>query len=289
LINKKIGVQNKKTSQHHDNKLFIAKGNNDMKNLFKVLPLVLAFASAGSALAAAPSSIKIGTDPTYAPFESKDASGKLVGFDIDLANEMCKRAAIKCTYVESDFDALIPSLKAKKIDAIISSLSITEKRQQEIAFTDKLYAANARLIAPKGSKILPALDALKGKNIGVLQGSTQEAFANAQWQPKGVNVVAYQNQDLIYADLASGRLDAAFQDEVQGSEGFLKQDAGKNYAFAGPAVKDDKFFGVGTGIGLRKGEDDLKKALDKAFADMHKDGTYQKLAKKYFDFNVYGD
>src|SRR5471030_2766695 len=248
-----------------------------MKKLFKVLPLVLVLASAGSAFAAAPKAINIGTDPTYAPFESKDSSGKLVGFDIDLATEICKRAQTKCTFVESDFDALIPSLKAKKIDAIISSLSITEKRQQEIAFTDKLYAADARLIAKAPTNITPTLESLKGKRVGVLQGSTQEAFANAMRQPKGIDVVAYQNQDLIYADLAAGRIDVAFQDEVAASEGFLKQPAGKGYVFAGPAVKDDKFFGVGTGMGLRKDDTELKVALDKAFADMRKDGTYTKF------------
>ncbi|WJV52553.1 lysine/arginine/ornithine ABC transporter substrate-binding protein [Pectobacteriaceae bacterium CE90] len=258
-----------------------------MKNLFKLLPLALVFATS-SALAEVPKDIKIGTDPTYAPFESKNASGELVGFDIDLAKEMCKRMAVKCTFVESDFDALIPSLKAKKIDAIISSLSITEKRQKEIAFTDKLYAANARLIAKKGANIQPTVESLRGKRVGVLQASTQEAYANANWQPKGVNVVAYQNQDLIYSDLIDGRIDAAFQDEVAGSEGFLKQDIGKDYAFAGPAVKDDKFFGVGTGMGLRKNETELKAALNKAFESMRKDGTYSKLAKKYFDFDVYG-
>ncbi|AUH00164.1 histidine ABC transporter substrate-binding protein HisJ [Prodigiosinella confusarubida] len=258
-----------------------------MKNLFKLLPLALVFATS-SVLAEIPKDIKIGTDPTYAPFESKNASGELVGFDIDLAKEMCKRMAVKCTFVESDFDALIPSLKAKKIDAIISSLSITEKRQKEIAFTDKLYAANARLIAKKGANIQPTVESLRGKRVGVLQASTQEAYANANWQPKGVNVVAYQNQDLIYSDLIDGRIDAAFQDEVAGSEGFLKQDMGKDYAFAGPAVKDNKFFGVGTGMGLRKNETELKAALNKAFESMRKDGTYSKLAKKYFDFDVYG-
>ncbi|MCL6377935.1 transporter substrate-binding domain-containing protein [Pectobacterium brasiliense] len=258
-----------------------------MKKLIKVLPLALILA-AGSAMAEIPKNIKIGTDPTYAPFESKNASGELVGFDIDLAKELCKRIQANCTFVESDFDALIPSLKAKKIDAIISSLSITEKRQQEIAFTEKLYAANSRLIAKKGTSIEPTLASLGGKRVGVLQASTQEAFANANWQPKGVDVVAYQNQDLIYADLAAGRIDAAFQDEVAASEGFLKLDAGKDYEFAGPAVKDDKFFGVGTGMGLRKADTELKVALDKAFEEMRKDGTYDTFAKKYFDFDVYG-
>ncbi|PIJ51500.1 histidine ABC transporter substrate-binding protein HisJ [Erwinia sp. OLTSP20] len=260
-----------------------------MKKQLLALSLLLAVASVGNALAAVPKTLRIGTDPTYAPFESKNAQGQLVGFDIDLANEICKRIEAKCTFVESDFDALIPSLKAKKIDAIISSLSITAKRQEEIAFSDKLYAANARLIAPKGSSIQPTLASLKGKNIGLLQGTTQETYANQYWRPQGVTITPYANQDLVYQDLTAGRIDAAFQDEVAASEGFLKQPMGKAYAFAGPAVKDDKIFGVGTGMGLPKESTDLKAAIDKAFAAMRKDGTYDKLAKKYFDFNVYGE
>ncbi|WP_312240182.1 lysine/arginine/ornithine ABC transporter substrate-binding protein ArgT [Pantoea sp.] len=260
-----------------------------MKKRVLALSLMLAMTSAASVFAAVPQTLRIGTDPTYPPFESKGAQGELIGFDIDLANEICKRIQTKCTYVQSDFDALIPSLKAKKIDAIISSLSITEKRQQEIAFSDKLYAANARLVAPKGSKIEPTLASLKGKTIGLLQGTTQETYANQYWRPKGVNVTPYANQDLVYQDLDAGRIDAAFQDEVQASEGFLKQPIGQKYAFAGPAVKDDKIFGVGTGMGLRKEDSDLKTAIDTAFEAMRKDGTYDKIAKKYFDFNVYGD
>lgn len=107
------------------------------------------------------------------------------------------------------------------------------KRQQEIAFSDKLYAADSRLIAAKGSPIQPTLESLKGKHVGVLQGSTREAYGNERWRSHGVDVVAYQNQDLIYSDLAAGRTDAALQDEVAASEGFLKQPAGKDFAFAG--------------------------------------------------------
>ncbi len=256
----------------------------------KVFAFSLAVALAGisTAFAAVPDHLRIGTDPTYAPFESKDASGNLVGFDIDLAKELCTRIKTKCTFVESPLDALIPSLKAKKIDAIMSSLSITEKRQQEIAFTDKLYAADSRLVVAKGSPIQPTIEALKGKRVGVLQGTTQETYGNQNWAPKGIEIVSYQGQDSIYADLMAGRIDAAFQDEVAASEGFLKQPEGKNYQFGGPSVKDDKLFGVGTGMGLRKEDNDVREALNKAFADMRKDGTYARLAKKYFDFDVYG-
>lgn len=260
-----------------------------MKKTVLALSLLIGLGCVSSAFAALPQNVRIGTDTTYAPFSSKDAKGDFIGFDIDLGNEMCKRMQVKCTWVGSDFDALIPSLKAKKIDVIISSLSITEKRQQEIAFSNKLYAADSRLIAAKGSPIKPTLDSLKGKHVGVLQGSTQEAYANQNWRSKGVDVVAYQNQDLIYSDLAAGRLDTALQDEVAASEGFLKQPAGKEFDFAGPSVKDKKFFGEGTGVGLRKEDAELKQAFDKALSELRADGTYDKMAKKYFSFNVYGD
>ncbi|WP_151995299.1 lysine/arginine/ornithine ABC transporter substrate-binding protein ArgT [Buttiauxella massiliensis] len=260
-----------------------------MKKQVLALSLLLGLSATASVFAAIPQSIRLGTDTTYAPFSSKDAKGDFVGFDIDLGNELCKRINTKCTWVGSDFDALIPSLKAKKIDGIISSLSITEKRQKEIAFSDKLYAADSRLIAVKGSPVQPTLESLKGKHIGVLQGSTQEAYANAEWRSKGIDVVPYANQDLIYSDLAAGRLDAAFQDETAASEGFLKLPAGKDYQFAGPSVKNKLYFGDGTGIGLRKDDVELKAAFDKALAEMRKDGTYDKFAKKYFDFNVYGE
>ncbi len=161
----------------------------------------------------------------------------------------------------------------------MSSLSITEKRQQEIAFTDKLYAADSRLVVKKGSPVTPDLATLKGKRVGVLQGTTQETYGNEHWAPKGIEIVSYQGQDNIYSDLTAGRIDAAFQDEVAASEGFLKQPIGKDYQFGGPSIKDEKLFGVGTGMGLRKEDNELREALNKAFAEMRKDGTYDKLAK----------
>ena len=92
-----------------------------MKKSILALSLLVGLSTAASSYAALPETVRIGTDTTYAPFSSKDAKGDFVGFDIDLGNEMCKRMQVKCTWVASDFDALIPSLKAKKIDAIISS------------------------------------------------------------------------------------------------------------------------------------------------------------------------
>lgn len=253
------------------------------------LSLVLALFGATPVLANTQQNIRIGTDPTYAPFESKNAQGELVGFDIDLAKDLCKRLEANCVFVEGPLDGLIPSLKAKKIDAIMSSLSITDRRKQEIAFTDKLYAADSRLVVAKGSPIQPNIETLKGKRVGVLQGTTQETYGNVHWAPVGIEIVSYQGQDSIYADLLAGRIDAAFQDEVAASEGFLKTPEGQAYQFGGPSIKDEKLFGVGTGMGVRKEDTALVAALNAAFAEMRKDGTYDKLAAKYFDFNVYGE
>ncbi|BAK76799.1 cationic amino acid ABC transporter, periplasmic binding protein [Pseudogulbenkiania sp. NH8B] len=254
-----------------------------MKKLTVALTLALA---AGSVYAKDWTVIRFGIDPSYAPFESKAPDGKLVGFDIDIGNAICTKLKARCEWVENAWDGIIPALKAKKFDAILSSMSVTEKRQQQIAFSDKIYHTPTRLIARKGAA-LATLASLKGKRIGVEQGSTQEAYAKKYWEPSNVTVVPYQNQDLVYQDLQSGRLDAALQDAVQADMGFLKTPRGHDYAFVGPALNDTQTLGVGAAIGLRKEDQDLRQKINKAIADIHKDGTYQKIENKYFGFDVY--
>lgn len=232
--------------------------------------------------------VRFGVDASYAPFESKAPNGQLVGFDIDLGNEICARMKAKCVWVENDFDGMIPALKAKKFDGVLSSMSINEARLKEINFSAKLFNTPTRMVAKAGSGLQPTAASLKGKRVGVEQGTIQEAYAKAHWAPGGVEVVPYQNQSLVLADLASGRLDASLQDAIQADEGFLKKPEGKGFAFAGGNLNDPKTLGTGAGIGLRKEDTDLKAAIDKAIAGMLKDGTYKKIQKKYFTFDVYG-
>jgi ABC-type amino acid transport substrate-binding protein len=169
--------------------------------------LALALAAAG-ACAKDWTTIRFGVDATYAPFESKAANGELVGLDIDIGNEICRRMNARCVWVESDFDGLIPALNARKFDAVLSSMSVTPKRAEQIAFSDKLYNTPTRLVSRQGTHLLPSADSLKGRAVGVEQGTIQETYAKENWASKGVQVVAYQNQDQAYADLISGRLDA---------------------------------------------------------------------------------
>ncbi|MNJ70008.1 Histidine-binding periplasmic protein precursor [compost metagenome] len=120
------------------------------------------------------------------------------------------------------------------------------------------------------------------------QGSTQEAYAKAVWGKKGVEVLSYQNQDQVYADLVVGRLDASLQGAIQASYGFLGTAPGKDFEFAGATLDDPHFFGVGDGIGLRKSDVELREDLNKALATILANGTYARINKKYFDFDVYG-
>ena len=231
--------------------------------------------------------VRIGVDASYPPFESMAPNGQVVGFDVDLTKALCEKMSIKCVWVPQNFDGIIPALKGKKYDIIVSSLTVTDKRREQIDFTDKLFDAPARMIAKTGSPLLPMVESLKGKRVGVEQGSTQEAYAKAYWEPKGVTIVPYQNQDQVYADLATGRLDAALQDELQADAGFLRTPRGKGFAWAGPEVKDPKTIGEGTAIGVRKEDGDLKAKLNKALADIHQDGTFKRLEKQYFDVDIY--
>jgi lysine-arginine-ornithine-binding protein len=233
--------------------------------------------------------IRFGVDPSYPPFESKAADGSLVGFDIDLGNALCAKLNAKCVWVENDFDGMIPALQARKIDAVLSDMSVTEKRLQQIDFTEKISSSPTRMVGKTGSNLLPTAESLRGRNIGVEQGTIQETYAKIYFEPHGVNVVSYQNQDQVYADLKSGRLDASLQDEVQASIGFLKTPEGVGFEFRGPELQDPKILGDAVAIGLRKGDSDLKNALNGALAELLKDGTYQTIAKKYFDFNIYGN
>ncbi|HYY26560.1 MAG TPA: ABC transporter substrate-binding protein [Chthoniobacterales bacterium] len=260
-----------------------------MKAVFAGLIFLCAALAIPSALTAKEwKVIRFGVDPSYPPFESKGPDGSLVGFDIDLGNALCAKLNAKCVWVENDFDGMIPALQARKIDAVLSDMSVTEKRRQQINFTNRISFSPTRMVAKAGSNLQPTPESLRGKNIGVEQGTVQEAYAKTYFEPAGANVMSYQNQDQVYADLKSGRLDASLQDEVQASVGFLKTPEGKGFVFAGPELDDTKILGSAAAIGVRKGDTDLLDALNKALAELINDGTYQAIAKKYFDFDIYG-
>ena len=248
----------------------------------KITTLILGMGFACSLSAFASGELRYGVEAEYPPFESRNSAGELEGFDIDLGNAVCKAAQLKCSWVEGAFDALIPGLVAKKFDAINSAMNITDQRRKSIDFTQPIYRIPSQLVGKSGSGLQATPEGLKGKTIGVLQGSIQETYAKAHWEPQGVTVVSYKDQNMAWADLLNGRIDASLVMSAAGQAGFLSKPQGKGFGFIGAPVVDDKILGSGIGFGLRKGDDATKKALDAAIDKIRADGTITRLAAKYF-------
>ncbi|WP_284945611.1 transporter substrate-binding domain-containing protein [Acidisoma cladoniae] len=262
-----------------------------MKKLLAAAALaatIVGFAGPVPAQAKAFTELKFGVDATYPPFESLSPSGQFVGFDMDLGRAICDYLKVKCVFVSQTFSGIIPALEARKFDAILSSMSKTAEREKAVSFSSQMYDEPTSLIAKKGSGITATVDGLKGKAVGVEAGTIQESYANAYWKPFGVKVVSYPGQDQVYADLLTGRLDASLQDSVEADYGFLKTPKGADYMLVANITDDPKaVLGSYVAIGVRKNEEALLAKIDEAIAAMHKDGTYDKLQSKYFNFNIY--
>jgi histidine transport system substrate-binding protein len=257
-----------------------------MISLRKLFVLALFPLCANIALAKEYKELRYGVDASYAPFESKASDGSLTGFDIDLGNAICAKLKVKCIWVESDFDGTIPGLKANKFDGILSSMTVTPAREKVIDFSNELFSGATSYVFKKNSGLNEEVTSLKGKTVGYLQGSIQEAYAKAVLDKAGVKTQAYQNQDQVYYDLVSGRLDAAIQDMLQAQLGFLNSPQGTGYEVSKPV--DSELLPAKTAIGISKGNKDLKAFLDKGIQALHDDGTYDLIQKKHFgDLNLY--
>jgi lysine-arginine-ornithine-binding protein len=258
-----------------------------MRNLATVLTAAAAFVMLATGTQAQDKQkVKIGTEGAYPPFNSIDTDGKLVGFDIDIANALCAAANFECEFVVQDWDGIIPGLIAKKYDAIIASMSITEQRKEVVDFTNKYYNTPAKFVAAEGAGFDISPEGLAGKAVGVQRATTHENFLRGEFPE--VEIRAYATQDEANADLVSGRVDLVMADSVALLGGFLETDAGQGFEFVGPDYNLPEYHGEGAGIAIRKGEDDLRATFNEAIDQIRNDGTYQAIAGKYFDFDVYG-
>ena len=256
--------------------------------------------------------IKIGTEGAYPPWNSKDASGNLIGFEVELANELCAIMKAECTIVEQDWDGMIPALLMRKFDAIMAGMSITAERQKTITFSQGYADEVASLAVMKGSS-LEGMDTPEGINLslgggdvkkalktltGALAGKTvcvQTATIHQNFLDSGdvgkVNVRTYKTQDEVNLDLASGRCDAALAAAVAFTD--YAEKSGKAVVLVGPTFSGGAF-GNGVGVGIRQGGDDtigkrdakLLKDFNKAIDKARKKGIISKLAIKHFGFDA---
>ena len=250
--------------------------------------------------------IKIATEGAYAPWNFTGAGGKLEGFEIDLANDLCARMKVKCEIVAQDWDGIIPALQAKKYDAIMAGMNITEKRLETINFSrpyasgphgwgvmkgsplEKLAGQGQRLNLDKEPEAAKKMieewkPLLKGKTVGT-QGSTVNAQFLEKYLKDTVTIREYKTTEQHDLDLSAGRLDAIFAAHSSLKASTEKPEF-KGMEIVGGAVNGD-VLGRGVAVGLRKEDTELTAMFDRAVQSAIDDGTVQKLTQKWFKIDM---
>lgn len=231
--------------------------------------------------------VRIGVEGAYPPFSFVTPEGELQGFDIDIAKALCEEMKVECTLVQQDWDGIIPGLLARKYDAIIASMSITEERKRTVDFTNKYYQTPARFVARKGAGIEVSKEGLAGKKVGVQRATIHDNFLTDNFGDV-VEIVRYGTQEEANLDLIAGRVDLLLADSIALRDGLLNTEKGADFEFVGPSYTDPKWFGEGAGIAVRKGDTELKEMFNQAIDAIRANGTYDRIARKYFEFDVYG-
>ena len=267
------------------------------------LAALLALGLAHSASAKDWTKIVIATEGAFPPYNMTTPDGKLVGFEIDMAHDLCARMKLECTIVAQDWDGIIPGLNAGKYDAIIAGMSITPKRREVIDFSIPYVSSPATFEVPKtmadlpmtGERInlndKPAADAaiarlgaaLKGKIVGAQVSTIQGDFLKAYLAPY-IEIRTYPSNEEQDLDLQAGRTDMAFASSSYLTSSFAKP-GGDKMKMSGPFVSGG-MMGAGSGVGLRKADTDLKAKFDAAIKDSVADGTMSKLALQWFKIDV---
>jgi octopine/nopaline transport system substrate-binding protein len=263
---------------------------------------ILGSALALSGASAQQRTVKIATEGAYAPWNMTAAGGKLEGFEIDLANELCTRMKATCEIVAQDWDGIIPSLQAKKYDAIMAGMSVTDERLKVINFSNPYANDPNGLLVPKNSDLakmqgtgqrfslntqeadaVKAIEAmkplLKGKTIGV-QGATTHANFAEKYFKGTVELREYKSTEAHDLDLSAGRIDGVLADSAT-LRGTLEKPEFKDFVLVGPGFTGG-VLGRGVGVGLRKDDAELKKAFDDAITAAIADGTVKKISEKWF-------
>lgn len=242
-----------------------------------VLGISLALA-AWPASAMADLKVGVAAEP-YPPFSAKAPDGQWVGWEIDLISAMCAEIKEKCEIVEVAWDGIIPALTSKQIDMIVSSMSVTAKRQEVISFSTPYYNSPPALSGlANGDKDVTA-EHLAGKTIGVQVSTIHAAYAEKHFGGSST-IKTYQTQDEANQDLAAGRIDYTVQ-EALSARGFVKSEAGACCGIKAVLPGDKDVLGVGAGVGLRKDDDALRTSINAALKALTASGAIDAISTKH--------
>ncbi len=244
---------------------------------------------AGAAEIAQPpkrSVIRFVTSGDYPPFNYEDEDGVLTGFNIDIARAVCLELDVTCNIVARKWNELLPVLGRGEADAIVASIKVSPGSLKVADFTDRYYFTPGRFVARKKFRSYEMTpEGLEGRSVGVVKGTAHEAFVNRYF--RDCKIVSFgRNYDARQA-LREGQVDFLFGDGM----GMMFWIHGTQSAgcceFRGGAFSDQRYFGDGIGIAVRKGENDLRRQMNKALAVIRSSGRLEELFLRYFPIKIY--
>ncbi|MFJ7728395.1 amino acid ABC transporter substrate-binding protein [Neobacillus sp. NPDC097160] len=218
----------------------------------------------------------IGTEGTYAPFTFHDASGKLTGFDVEVAEEVAKRLGVKAEFKETQWDSLFAGLDAKRFDMIANQVGIRPDRQEKYDFSDPYITSSAVVIAAKDNDKVKSFEDMKGLNAAQSLTSNYTDIA----KKNGANIVGVEGFQQAVELLAQKRVDVTVNDKIAFLD-YTKQKPDAPIKIV--ATADDA---SSSAFMFRKKNDSLVDEVNKALKDMVDDGTYKKISEKWFGVDV---
>jgi polar amino acid transport system substrate-binding protein len=231
-------------------------------------------------------SLRFLTEDDYPPFHFALPDGTLSGFDVDLARAICEQLNISCTIQARRFDTLIDALNNDQGDAVIAALRIDGQSRAKLDFSQPYYTTPARFVSLKPLEQAPATpESLRGKAVGVQAMSAHEAYLKAFF-PDTVQK-AYGSQQELRSALVKGEIDTIFADGISLSLWLNSEEGRSCCRFRGGPFLDANFFGEGAGVAVKKGNSQLRRALNWALAALAERGTYTDLYLKYFPVGFY--
>lgn len=233
--------------------------------------------AAASAAAPAPAKVyAVGTDAAYAPFESQNEKGEIVGFDIEVASAVAKKAGLDVKFVNTPWEGIFNTLQQGDRDFLVSAITITDERKQTMDFTDSYFDAQ-QLIAVKSNSKIAKFDDLKKLKVGVQTGTTGDEVVGKLLGKNNTNIKRFESTPLALKELESGGVDAVVADN-----GVVVNYVANNAAAGFKTVSDKAFAAEHYGLAVKKGNAELLGKLNKGLAGIKADGTYDRLYAKYF-------
>lgn len=230
--------------------------------------------------------IRFLTEDDYPPFHFRGPNGLPIGFNVDLAREICEELAVTCTVQVRRFDTLLDALEQGAGDAVIASIAITPETRAKVEFTDRYYRTPARFVARSDSALREiSPDRVAGRSVAVVAGSAHEAYIRTFFAETAIK--SFPNLVEALAALKNGEADLAFSDGISLAFWLNGSGSGGCCGFRGGAYTESRFFGEGVGIAVKTGNDVLLRALNFALYRLSERGVFTDLYLRYFPVGFY--